>query len=178
MDFIEWCNNNNGFLTALLSLIGLTVSVIAVIVSIRTARLPYKKKLKLAATTNFIFVQDMLSLKVSSNISGISVHVTNLGSRMVNLIYLGLAVRDNNGSIALLNKINENMEGVGIINPTEIHSTSYPINDLLDSLKKLPIKTVIYLYATDSEGKIYRKKYGISVKIHNYLASFIKSVKE
>lgn len=158
MEFIEWCNENNGFLTAVLSLIGLTVSVIAVIVSIRTARLPYKKKLKLAVTTNFIFEQNLLSLKILSNIAGISVNVTNIGSRMVNLTYLGLAVRDIKGSMLLLNKLNEKMEGIGIIKPTEIRSTSYPINDLLISIKKMPMNAVIYLYATDSEGKLYRKK--------------------
>ncbi len=42
---INWCNDNNGFTTALLSAIGLVLSVIAVIVSIRTAMLPFKKNL-------------------------------------------------------------------------------------------------------------------------------------
>lgn len=48
MNIIRWCNENNGFLTAILSLIGLVLSVTAIVVSIRTARLPYKKKLMLA----------------------------------------------------------------------------------------------------------------------------------
>jgi len=47
MNIIRWCNENNGFLTAILSLIGLVLSVTAIVVSIRTARLPYKKKLML-----------------------------------------------------------------------------------------------------------------------------------
>ena len=38
MNIIRWCNENNGFLTAILSLIGLVLSVTAIVVSIRTAR--------------------------------------------------------------------------------------------------------------------------------------------
>ena len=43
MNIIRWCNENNGFLTAILSLIGLVLSVIAIVVSIRTARLCEKR---------------------------------------------------------------------------------------------------------------------------------------
>lgn len=44
MNFVQWCNGDNGFLTAILSLIGLIFSA-AIVVSIRTARLPYKKRI-------------------------------------------------------------------------------------------------------------------------------------
>ena len=47
MCFIEWCNQNNGFISAILSIIGLLLSIIAIVISIHTARLPYKKKLLL-----------------------------------------------------------------------------------------------------------------------------------
>ena len=40
-EIITWCNSNNGFATILLSALTLLVSIIAIIVSIRTARLPY-----------------------------------------------------------------------------------------------------------------------------------------
>ena len=45
MEIIQWCNNNEGFLTMLLSLFTLVTSIIAIIVSIKTAQLPYKKKI-------------------------------------------------------------------------------------------------------------------------------------
>ncbi|MBQ3308502.1 MAG: hypothetical protein IJG77_01695 [Aeriscardovia sp.] len=45
MNFVQWCNDDNGFLTAILSLIGLIFSAAAIVVSIRTARLPYKKRI-------------------------------------------------------------------------------------------------------------------------------------
>ena len=53
MNIIQWCNENNGFLTAILSLIGLVLSVPAIVVSLRTARLPYKKKLMLGSYMSF-----------------------------------------------------------------------------------------------------------------------------
>lgn len=42
-NLINWCNNNEGFATITLSFFTFIVSVIAIIVSINTARLPYKK---------------------------------------------------------------------------------------------------------------------------------------
>lgn len=46
-DIIIWCDDNYGFLAAILSSVGLLVSVIAIVVSIKTAHLPYKKILQL-----------------------------------------------------------------------------------------------------------------------------------
>lgn len=44
MNFIDWCNNNMGFVSLLLSALTLFVSILAIVVSIHTAKLPYKKK--------------------------------------------------------------------------------------------------------------------------------------
>lgn len=49
MDFVNWCNNNIGFATLILSALTLFVSILAVIVSIHTAKLPYKKKVLVVA---------------------------------------------------------------------------------------------------------------------------------
>ena len=42
MNFIDWCNNNMGFASLLLSTLTLFVSILAIVVSIHTAKLPYK----------------------------------------------------------------------------------------------------------------------------------------
>lgn len=55
MCIIEWCNLNSGFLTGVLSLLTLVVSVIAIVVSIHTAKLPYKKKIKLSSSVDIAF---------------------------------------------------------------------------------------------------------------------------
>ncbi len=48
---IEWCNYNSGFVSAVLALSGLIISVVAIFVSISTARIPYKKKVVLSVST-------------------------------------------------------------------------------------------------------------------------------
>lgn len=91
---INWFNYNNGFITAILSAIGLLLSVIAVVVSIRTARLPYKKKLKLTSYVDVLISKNTVNGEVFSNIMGISVNVANIGSRNVSITYLGIFVKD------------------------------------------------------------------------------------
>lgn len=54
-EIIKWCNDNNGFLTGILSLLTLFVSVFAVVVSIRTARLSYMKRLILSSDITILF---------------------------------------------------------------------------------------------------------------------------
>lgn len=43
LTFVEWCNNNQGFIGALLSILTIFISVIALYVSIKLAYIPYKK---------------------------------------------------------------------------------------------------------------------------------------
>ena len=76
-DIIQWCNDNNGFLTAILSAVGLFLSTIAIVVSIKTARLPFKKKIVISTTTNIWFGTNPISNKVNSGVQGISVNVVN-----------------------------------------------------------------------------------------------------
>ena len=90
MQFIEWCNANNGFLTALLSILTLFVSVIAVVVSIHTARLPYRRKLVTSVATCIMPTDDPLAPKLR----GFSVSVTNVGNRNINILHFGLAIKD------------------------------------------------------------------------------------
>lgn len=91
---IEWCNINSGFLTGILSLLTLIVSIIATIVSIRTAKLPYKKKLKLSSSLDVAFFQNPSTGEFGSQIMGVSVNVANIGSRNINISYLGISVKD------------------------------------------------------------------------------------
>ena len=72
---VNWCNKNNGFITAILSAIGLLLSIIAIVVSIRTARLPYKKKLKLTSSVDVVFSNNTITGEVISSIMGITVKV-------------------------------------------------------------------------------------------------------
>lgn len=44
---IMWCNQNQGFLSAILSLLALSLSVLTMIMTYRLGKMPYKKKVKM-----------------------------------------------------------------------------------------------------------------------------------
>ena len=44
---IMWCNQNQGFLSAILSLLALSLSVLTMIMTYRLGTMPYKKKVKM-----------------------------------------------------------------------------------------------------------------------------------
>ncbi|MDR2898643.1 MAG: hypothetical protein LBU99_07485 [Spirochaetaceae bacterium] len=69
--------------TAVLSVIGLLLSLIAIFVSIRTARLPYKKNIKLSSSPVIGLSKNFTTGEVSNEIIGISVNVANVGSRNI-----------------------------------------------------------------------------------------------
>ena len=85
---IQWCNANNGFLTALLALLSLFISVLAVVVSIKTAKLPYKKRLTLKVT----FINDISkddNGRLYYHPADICVNAVNTGNRAIDLTFLG-----------------------------------------------------------------------------------------
>ena len=94
MCIVEWCNLNSGFLTGVLSLLTLVVSVIAIVVSIHTAKLPYKKEIKLSSSIDVFFSRNDTTGETDSQIIGVSVNAANVGSRNVNITYLGICVKD------------------------------------------------------------------------------------
>ena len=80
MEFICWCNENNGFLTAVLSIIGLLLSMIAIVVSVSTARMPYKKRLLNKSVQILAPRRIMRSIRLMSSLKGpgfsiLSVHM-------------------------------------------------------------------------------------------------------
>lgn len=46
-DIIVWCNQNQGFLSAILSLLALSLSVLTMIMTYRLGKMPFKKKVKM-----------------------------------------------------------------------------------------------------------------------------------
>lgn len=83
MEIIEWCNNNQGFISVILSLVTLIVSIIAIIISIITSRLPFKKRL-LVTYGSFI--------GIGFEGTGLHVTVTNVGNRNIFIKNLGIKV--------------------------------------------------------------------------------------
>ncbi|HJH93688.1 MAG TPA: hypothetical protein OIM05_12065 [Oscillospiraceae bacterium] len=161
-DIINWCNNNEGFTNIFLSVVGTILSVIAIIVSIKTARLPYKRKIKITVGTNLQFAVGFS--KVCSSVAGISINVLNLGNRDVNIIYLGYVIKVD-GRYQKAIKISDEMKEIGILHPIEVRCNSYSSTDIISSFSKINPKTKVYAYAEDSEGHIYKKYIGRAGKI-------------
>ena len=166
-EVIQWCNENNGFLTGVLSLLTLIVSIIAIIVSIRTAKLPYKRKLRLSSSLDIAFFQNPATGESGSQIMGISVNIANIGSRNVNISYLGISV---NGRQEKLTKIKDEVTGTGILAPTEVKTEFFKKADLIYVLSKLDKKAKISLYARDTEGNEYFQKAGYAYKMVEQLS--------
>lgn len=158
---VNWCNENNGFITAILSAIGLLLSVTAIVVSIRTARLPYKKKLKLTSSVDVAFSKNTITGEVISSIMGITVNAANIGSRNVSIVYLGLCIKDKKSKWnKKITKIRDGITGIGMIALAEIKTELYRKVDLLSLLSLLSGDAKIYLYAKDTEGTEYFKSVG------------------
>lgn len=166
-EIINWCNLNNGFLTGVLSLLTLIVSIIAIIVSINTAKLPYKKKLQLSSSYDIAFYQNPTTGKSGSQIIGVSVNIANVGSRNANISYLGISV---NGRQEKLTKIRDEVTGTGLIAPTEVKTEFFKKADLIYVLTRLDKKAKISLYACDTEGNEYLKKAGYAYKMVEQLS--------
>lgn len=148
MEIIEWCNNNQGFISAILSLLTLIVSIIAIIISIVTSRLPFKKKL-LVTCGSFI--------GIGFEGTGIHVTVTNVGNRNIFIKNLGIKVE---GQVFTNMKTIE--ESRIMLNSGET-TTQYFYNSEFSVFSKIQQNKKAYAYAEDSEGKTY-KKYICKVK--------------
>lgn len=142
-EFVNWCNENVGFISLILSALTLLVSVIAVFVSIHTARLPYKKKI-LVETGSYISSQGI----------GLHVTVTNVGNRKIRIKTLGFIA---NGIYINKNTI---IESQVMLSQGETTAQYFKINDLKNTLLTLKISPASSLkaFVEDSEGKKYKKK--------------------
>lgn len=139
-EVIQWCNDNNGFLTAVLSFLGLLLSVIAIVISIRTARLPYRKGLKQGASYNIVFSKNVITSQVNTQMAGISVTAVNVGARDINISFLGLAVKDKSlgQSIQKMAGITSDIGGKGVLHSTELYEAVYSVSDLIQSFSQIP----------------------------------------
>lgn len=164
-ELVNWCNANTGFLSAILSVVGVVISLVAIVVSIRTARLPYRKAVKLSATTNIMFSKNMITSDVSSEIAGMSVNAVNVGFRNICITYLGISVKAKGMDMQKFTKINEPMDGLGVLAPSSISTNSFAAPDLVYWLSKLGADARVYACATDTEGKTYLKRIGKAAAI-------------
>lgn len=166
-EIINWCNVNNGFLTGILSLLTLIVSVLAVVVSIRTARLPYMKRLILSSDITILFGTNDFTGQPVSQFAGITINATNIGNRNVNIKFLGFAIRTR-FKLQKMQTRDRELGGKGVLEPTAVSTVEYTAKELLSFIELKP-RTKVYCCAMDTEGKTYLKYYGRAGKISNNL---------
>lgn len=144
MNFIEWCNNNMGFASLLLSALTLFVSVLAIVVSIHTAKLPYKKKVLVTAGSY-----------ITDGSVGIHVTATNVGNRNIKIKTIGILL----GKMVYVNK-NTIFDSKVILTQGDETSQYFDLEDLKKSIamNKISISTRMIAMVEDTEGKRYKKR--------------------
>ena len=169
MNFIEWCNNNQGFISATLTIFTILLSILAIAISIRTAKLPYLKKVKLYSKSNF-GVYDTLQGAAFKGLS-CTVGIVNIGNRAIYIDYLGLGFYLN-GRIQKFTPLNRKLECKKRIEPTETCEVEFLLQELKVAQQRIDRDEVIYAILIDTEGKIHKKRIGTLSMIIKSLEDF------
>ena len=163
MCFIEWCNQNNGFISAILSIIGLLISIIAIVISIHTACLPYKKKLLLGSSL-LLGVSQIPLRGTETSLVGMSSTVTNVGNRTISLTYLGFAIKKD-GKLNKMYPVDRPFDSTATLDPSEMHDVQFSKAEIIKGLSRGDKSTNVYVYASDTEGTEYKKRIGTVGKV-------------
>ena len=119
------------------------MSIIAIFVSLSTARLPYKKKI-LVERGSFISADDI----------GFHVTATNVGNRQVKISSIGFKIN----SYVYINKFTLHESQI-VLSQGETTSQYYEIQDFKRTLAEMKVSnyTKVYAYVKDTEGTEYKK---------------------
>ena len=132
-DIIVWCNENEGFVAMVLSLVTIFFSVIAMVVSIHTARLPYKQKLT-------------IDYYIENNSCGVpEIHITiiNVGNCTVYIKFISIEQEDD--WIAQLGTEKyELMLEERLIEPNVAQEYLIPIEYYSEETEEYPFDIVVY----------------------------------
>lgn len=163
MCFIRWCNENNGFISAILSVIGLLLSLIAIVISIHTARLPYKKKLLLGSSL-LLGVSRIPLRGTETSLVGMSSTATNIGNRTISLTYLGFAIKKGR-AINKMYPFNRPFDSKAMLDPSEMYDVQFSREEIIKGLSRENQNTKVYVFASDTEGTEYKKRIGTVGKV-------------
>lgn len=144
---IAWCNANEGFVSAILALVSLLLSVVAICISISVAKLPFKKKISLAFYTN-------MGIGGAKGYIGYEVVATNIGNRVVATDYVGLGYYKK-GKLQRLYTINRNLENKQRLDVNESCNVTFTNNEFNDIKRQ---SSRVYAIATDVEGTVFKKR--------------------
>lgn len=158
MDIIKWCNENQGFISALLASLSLISSIIAICISISVAKLPYKKKLLISRSFDYLVMQHAQTGEVLMPLNGMTISVLNVGAIPINIHYLGLGIKVPFKSMQKIISIKEDNYHSKILNISEQDSVECGLDVLKDCIKRFKNYDMIYAIAIEAEGKIYKRR--------------------
>ena len=150
-DFIQWCNDNQGFLTFILSALTILISIIAIVVSIKTATLPYKKKVLIKATITHT------SSSGISELTNMSILVRNLSSVpiVIKEIYLGYK---NKFKLVKTEDQLYKVKNDNVISQMSWVNYTLNLDDIKSLLENISPNKKIYLIIKDNDGKVFTDK--------------------
>ena len=145
---IEWCNQNQGFLSAILSLLALSLSVLTMIMTYRLGKMPFKKKVKiipLLYKKNGEFYIDLTLI----NSGNATICINNIG--IFNNKMLNIGMPDEWEYITL--------------KPCDDYKVDIRLYDDLENIEinQLDLNDHIIIVVYDVDGKCYKAKKGFPV---------------
>lgn len=148
MNFILWCNENGGFLSAVLSILTILISVGAMYISYRVGRLPYVKKLSMIPC-----------LCRKNDTYYIDLTIINIGNAPICIKGITISNRE------MLDIGITEGQTLFVLKPSEHVRKTIRIYDDLENIKKheLDLNGHIVLTAYDASGKKYQFKKGFPV---------------
>ncbi len=152
-NIIEWCNSNSGFIQSILAALTVIISMIAIFVSIMTARIPYKKKI-LVTSGAYINLNPFKE-------DGLHVTCINCGNRPIHIRKIGLFIKPNNTIINIKTIEKSQIK----LNPGDETAQYFNTKDL-KQLSEFNHSKKLYAYVEDFEGTVKRKCIG---KVREYL---------
>ena len=181
--FVEFCNANTGFFSLLVTIVS---TIVAVATAIYTARVPYKRCLRV--NLSFINFLSSISLDVlglsNDQTYGVSVQATNLGRSDIFVTSVCLVLQNkflhdpkhdhHLFSVPLNDAFRSQFKDSGNVKPGQSVSQYYPSGELLRLLEKKDAKYIV-ARAQDGLGKYY---YGRRQKAQKLYASVKKGLEE
>ena len=161
-EIITWCNNNDGFVSAMLALFSICLSVLAIVVSVNVAKLPYKKKVRVSHSLNWGVTQTNSLVGI-----GISIFCLNVGNRMVKTDFVGLAFYKE-GRLQKLYAFDRDLDCKKEILTSQSVEVTYSIDELRRIGQQVGDVT-LYATSIDVEGTITAKQFGTVENILNLL---------
>lgn len=146
--FVMWCNQNQGFISAILTVVALFLSILTMTMTYKLGRMPYKKKLRFIPTL-YNKGEELYMDIVIINAGNATVCINNLTISNSDMLNIGMA---------------EEM-GLITLKPCDYINKTIRLYDDLENIEKrrLDLNGYIFITAYDVDGKKYMANRGFGV---------------